>query len=89
MTEFTKEVEEHRVAMEAMEWSNKVACLHGHSLNSMYYDNRPQDTENNQSVTDIEYNNGTIIRELSDGTKIVMVEGVHGKELVSRYTTQK
>ena len=74
MTQYKKLVEKQRIKLEAEEWGAMVKDLHVHSFDSMWYDNRPQDTENNQMVTDIQYNNGMITRKLSDGTLIILRE---------------
>ena len=61
-----------------------VENLHVHSLNSMWYDNRPQDTENDQMVTDITYMDERIERPLSDGTIILMKQGLKGEDFVRK-----
>ena len=74
MTQYKDIVEAQRIKIEAEEWGGMVKDLHVHSLDSLWYDTRPQDTENNQMVTDIQYNNGLITRKLSDGTLIILQE---------------
>ena len=61
MTEYKAAVERRRLQIEADEWSKGVRSLHSHQLKSMWYDNRPQDTDNG-AVTDVQYNNGVIVR---------------------------
>ena len=58
MTEFNELVAEVKLRIEAEKWAKGVSGLHAHSLNSMWYDDRPGDTANGQSVCDIEFNDG-------------------------------
>ena len=83
MTQYNERVEQQRRLLKAEELADNITNIHVHSLNSMWYDDRPQDTENN-SVTDIDYLSGKIERTLHDGTKIVLVEGATGNDLVSK-----
>jgi len=63
MTQYTKMVEDFAIMEQALEWSRGAACIHSHSMDSMHYDDRPDDTANmTKSVTDIEYNAGYIER---------------------------
>ena len=63
MTQYTKMVEDFAIMEEALKWSRGAANIHSHSMDSMYYDDRPDDTANmTKSVTDIEYNAGHIER---------------------------
>ena len=63
MTQYTKMVEDFAIMEEALKWSRGAAYIHSHSMDSMYYDDRPDDTANmTKSVTDIEYNAGHIER---------------------------
>ena len=83
MTQYQETVNKQKLKLAAEEWANGVKCLHAHQIKSMWYDDRPQDTENH-SVTDIDYLSGKIERTLHDGTKIVLVEGATGNDLVSK-----
>ena len=83
MTQYKDRVEQQRRLLKAEELADNITNIHVHSLNSMWYDDRPQDTENH-SVTDIDYLSGKIERTLHDGTKIVLVEGATGNDLVSK-----
>lgn len=69
MTEYTEKVRLHGLKLDALEWGNQIKALHVHGLSSMWYDDRPEDTANGEMVTDIEYNNGIIVRK-KDGKKI-------------------
>ncbi len=82
MTEYSDMIEWKRKQLLAEEWAKGVQHIHVHSMKSMWYDNRPQDTDSG-SVIDITYNDGTIERELKSGEIIYMVENkLTGKELV-------
>ena len=59
MGEFNHRVERQRLEEEAKGFMS----MHTHSLNSMWYDTRPQDTEDGKMVTDIQYNNGILLKE--------------------------
>ena len=85
MTEYDGRVERQRLLLEAEEWAKGIKSLHAHSLNSMWYDNRPQDTEDGKHVVDKQYNNGLIQRTLNDGTTVYFGEELVGDELVRAY----
>ena len=65
MTQYNERVEQQRRLLKAEELADNITNIHVHSLNSMWYDDRPQDTENH-SVTDIDYLSGKIERTLHD-----------------------
>ena len=83
MTQYKDRVEQQRRLLKAEELADNIMGIQVHSMSSMWYDNRPQDTENH-SVTDINYLSGKIERTLHDGTKIVLVEGASGDDLVHK-----
>ena len=87
MTQYKNKVELQRKILAAEEYSDSIKGMQGHRMNSMCYDNRPQDTEKH-SVTDVEYMSGKIERTLHDGTKVVLVEGETGEKLVDKIETQ-
>ena len=88
MGQFNDRVERQRLLLEAEEWARDVKSMHAHSLNSMWYDDRPQDTANGKGVIDIIYNNGLIKRELADGTKVYFGEKLKGDDLIDAYVRQ-
>jgi len=85
MTEFSERVERQRLLLEAEEWAKGVKDLHVHGLNSMWYDDRPEDTEGGKMVTDTQFNNGLI--ERSQDGKVIHVWGtrLEGDELIREY----
>ena len=87
MTQYKDEVELQRKILAAEEYSDSIKGMQVHSMSSMWYDNRPQDTEKH-SVTDIEYMSGKIERTLHDGTKVVLVEAETGAKLVDKIEAQ-
>ena len=87
MSQYKDEVELQRKILAAEEYSDSIKGMQVHSMSSMWYDNRPQDTEKH-SVTDIEYMSGKIERTLHDGTKVVLVEAETGAKLVDKIEAQ-
>lgn len=67
MTEYTEQVIKRAKQIAAEEWAKGVKAIHIHRLNSMWYEPEPN-VAKDQSVTDIEYNNGRITR---DGVEIL------------------
>lgn len=86
MTEYKEKVERQKLLLEAEEWSKGIKALHAHSLSSMWYDTRPQDTQNGQSVLDRMFNSGLIERTLSDGSIVYFGTELKGDELIDEYT---
>lgn len=84
MTEYKDVVEYHRQLLLAEEWGKSVKAIHVHQLSSMWYDDRPQDTDEGR-VTDIQYNNGLIIRQRNGETIHVFGEEKTGQELIDLY----
>ena len=85
MGEHSDKVARQRVLLEAEEWAKGVSGIHAHSLSSMWYDTRPQDTQDGQHITDIIYNSGLIKRILSDGSEVFFEKELKGKDLVDSY----
>ena len=88
MTQYDDTVEKQRIMLEAEQWSMKVAGVHVHSFDSMWYDDHPEDTEGGNSVTDVEYNCGLIKR--SRGGKHIrnFGEELKGEAFYDAYTRQ-
>ena len=86
MGQYENLVKKRRLLLEAEEWANGVKDLHIHSLNSMWYDNRPEDTADGKTVTDIQFNSGLIQRQCADGTTVYFGEKLEGDELLNEYT---
>ena len=85
MGQFDDIVERQRKLIQAEKWSKKVKGVHAHSLTSMWYDNRPEDTAEGKSVIDIEYNGGLIERTLSSGKVIYFGQRLRGDALIREW----
>ena len=87
MTEYKDSVEEQRLNLQAEKWAKGIKSIHIHSLSSMWYDDRPEDTADGKMVTDTEYNDNRIVRE-QDG-KIIHTWGEKksDKELLQSFLT--
>ena len=85
MTQYDDKVEQQRLKIEAEKWAKGVKALHAHSLNSMYYDDRPQDTEDGKTGMDVMYNDGSVRRTCADGGVIMMGTELRGQDLVDEY----
>ena len=87
MGQYDEIVERQRQKIAAEDWAIKVRAVHAHSLSSMWYDTRPEDTEDGKSVLDVEYNSGRIERTLNSGEKYIFTEyELKGDDLISSYT---
>ena len=87
MTQYDESVDRQRLKIEAEDWAKGVKSLHNHSLSSMWYDSRPQDTEDGKRVMDKEYNNGRVERTLSNGETFIFTEyELKGDDLISAYS---
>ena len=78
-------VEYQRAKLAAEEWKDGVQNFHMHSLKSMWYDNRPQDTDDGM-VEDYQYNDGRIER-FKNGKLIhtFTEEQITGEHLVDEF----
>jgi hypothetical protein len=85
MGQYQDLVDKQRTLLLAEEWAKTVKGLHVHSLDSMWYDDRPQDTADGKFVTDISFNNGLTERTLENGTKVYFGEVLKGDELLWAY----
>ena len=85
MSEYDNEVQKQRDRLAAEEWARGIKSIQAHSLKSMWYDNRPQDTDNG-SVIDVHHNDGSVKRTIqSTGETVIMGEQLTGEELVYEY----
>ena len=85
MTEFKDKVERQRILLEAEEWAKGVSGIHAHSLSSMWYDTRPQDTQDGKGVIDRHFNSGLIERTCDDGSIVYFGEELTGDALIDAY----
>lgn len=86
MTQYSEKVEAVKIRQAAEEWASGVKTLHSHQLKSMWYDDRPADTDDSP-VMDIQYNDGSVQRTiLKTGEKIIMGTKLQGEALIDEYT---
>ena len=88
MTQYDDRVQYQRDLLAAEEWAKGVRSCHVHSTNSCWYDDRPQDTENN-SVTDVQFNSGIIKRSIQGKHIHTFGTELKGEELVRSYIRSK
>ena len=87
MTQYEDRVEYQRLKLKAEKWANGVKCIHAHSLSSLWYDDRPQDTADGQKVVDREFNNGRVERTLENGQVFIFTKyELKGDDLIGAYT---
>lgn len=86
MTQYTETVERQRIKMEAEDWAKTVKSVHAHSLQSMHYDTRPEDTANGKCVTDTEYNSGIVERRQNGKLIYTFGKKLTGQALIDAYT---
>lgn len=86
MTEYNDAVERQKVMLAAEKWAKQVKDVHVHSLSSMWYDDRPQDTANGESVTDTTYNDGTVVRQKNGKVIATFGKKRTGEDLLYHYT---
>lgn len=84
MTQYDNDVERQRLMLQAEEWAVQVSGIHVHSFNSMWYDDRPEDTADG-SVTDISYNSGIVVRQKNGETIHTFGEVLTGQKLLEEY----
>jgi hypothetical protein len=85
MTQFDDRVQFQRDLLAAEEWAWGFKSIHIHSLQSCWYDDRPEDTADGTNVTDIQYNNGVIVRSKNGKEIHRFGEAKKGQELVYSY----
>jgi hypothetical protein len=87
MGQYDYKVERQRQKLAAEEWANEVKSIHAHSLSSMWYDDRPQDTAEGKSVIDKEFNSGKVERTLDNGQVYIFTKyELKGDDLVQAYS---
>jgi len=85
MGQYEDKVKRQRILLAAEEWALGVQSLHAHSLNSMWYDDRPEDTADGKGVVDRQFNSGLIERTLDDGSVVYFGEQLKGEELIQEF----
>lgn len=86
MSQYDDVVERQRLIIQAEDWASKVKSIHAHSLSSMWYDDRPEDTADGRGVLDVEYNSGRIERTLDDDSKVFFGEELKGDALFDAFS---
>jgi|TARA_B100001094_G_scaffold63037_2_gene58940 hypothetical protein len=89
MSQYNNRVEKQRLKIEAEEWAKGVKSVHAHSMDSLWYDDRPQDTQDGKSVFDIHYNDDSVRRTTSTNETIIMGNSISGQELIDNYIRNK
>jgi hypothetical protein len=86
MTQYDDRVQYQRDLLKAEEWAKTSASIHVHSTDTMWYDNRPQDTKKGKSaVTDTIYNSGLVVRTRNGKHIHTFGERLTGEELVRSF----
>jgi hypothetical protein len=86
MTQYDERVEQQRNKILAEEWAKTVKQIHAHSLDSIWYDDRPEDTaEGTRTVLDVEYNDGSVRRTLDNDEVVIMGIQLTGQDLVDKF----
>jgi len=85
MGQYKDKVERQRLLLEAEKWAEGVKDIHVHSMNSMWYDDKPEDTANNKNVTDTTFNSGLIKREQNGKVLRYFGEKLTGDALIDDY----
>ena len=88
MTEFNDKVERQRLLLAAEEMRDNVTNIHCHRLDSMWYETEKTKPQTQDGVMDITYMDGRIERTLNDGSKVLLVEGKTGDDLIQEVSRQ-
>mgnify|MGYP000223235817 CR=1 FL=1 len=88
MGQYDSAVERQRLLLAAEEWASGVENIHVHGLSSMWYDDKPEHTENGKKVTDVTYNNGMVERRQQGKVIHYFGEKLTGDDLISAYTSK-
>ena len=86
MTQYKNEVNKQRQILLAEKWGQEIDYHHYHNLPSMWYDTRPEDTENGKYVSDFIFHNGVIKRTLENGSIVWLGKKLNAEELLRSYS---
>ena len=87
MTQYKDKVELQKKILAAEEFADNIKGIQIHRMNSMWYDDRPQDTADGQKVVDREFNNGRVERTLENGQVFIFTKyELKGDDLIGAYT---
>tara|TARA_B100000073_G_scaffold233981_1_gene195560 strand:- start:621 stop:905 length:285 start_codon:yes stop_codon:yes gene_type:complete len=87
MSQYQEQVEYQKLRLAAEKWADGIQCIHSHQLKSMWYDDRPQDTDDGP-VMDIQFNDGRIKRTIIKSGEVIWMNGskqLTGEDLVYEY----
>ena len=86
MTQYDDTVEKQRILLEAEDWAKGVKSIHAHSIDSMHYDTRPDDTEKgSRNVLDVEYNDCSVKRTLDNNEIVMFGHALSGQDLIDAF----
>ena len=86
MTQHDEKVQYQRDLLNAENWATGFKTLHIHSLKSMWYETEESEKDlENGSVTDVQYNDGIIIRKQQGKVIRSFGKRLKGEELVYAY----
>ena len=84
MSEFEELINKQRLLLEAEAWVQIPKSVHIHKLKSMWYDDRPEDTDKGH-VIDIQYPDNRVVRMQNGKTIHEFGEKKTGQELLDLY----
>ena len=86
MTQHDEKVQYQRDLLNAENWATGFKTLHIHSLKSMWYETEESEKDlENGSVTDVQYNDGIIIRKQQGKVIRSFGKTLNGEELVRAF----
>ena len=86
MTQHDERVQYQRDLLNAESWATGFKTLHTHSLKSMWYETEESEKDfENGSVTDVQYNDGIIIRKQQGKVIRSLGKRLKGEELVRAF----
>lgn len=87
MSQYEDRVNKQRIKLKAEEWAKGVKAIHAHSMDSMHYDTRPEDTaKGSRNVLDVEYNDSSVRRTLDTNEVVMFGHALSGKDLIDAFS---
>ncbi len=85
MTEYNEAVARQALILKAEVWAKQVSGIHVHGIDSMWYDDHPEDTKGDKRVSDYSFYSG-IIKRYQDGELLrTFGKELTGEDLISKY----